>query len=75
MAKAKKEDAGKKVAKIESGHKANPEGKHIPKVGAGPDEKVAKMHKKQLHAPAKFGKKPVDIPYSKHPLPKKHKKK
>jgi hypothetical protein len=73
--------AGKAVAKKESGHKANTEGKKIPKVGAGPDEKVAKMHKKQLHAPAKEGSKKMDIPYGKHPvntpagpMKKKHKK-
>jgi len=74
MAKHKKPDASKKVAKIESGHKANKEGKHIPKVGKGPDEKVAAMHKNQMHAPAKEGNKKMDMPYGKHPMPKKKKK-
>lgn len=75
MAFKKKPDAGKAVAKKESGHKANKEGKHIPEVGKGPDEKVAAMHKKQMHAPAKEGGKKMDMPYGKHPMPKKHKKK
>lgn len=75
----KKPHAGNAAAKKESGHKANSEGKHIPKVGKGPDEKMAKLEKMQKHAPAKEGSKKMDIPYGKHPgkpmPPKKHKKK
>ena len=69
----KKKDAPKKVALKESGHKANMEGKKIPMVGSGPDEKSKAMHKKQLHAPAKEGNTKMDIPYGKHPMSNKDK--
>lgn len=70
MPKMKKFSPAKKAALKESGHKANIEGKHIPKVGSGPDEKVASMHKKQLHAPASMAHEKPSIPYGKHPIDK-----
>lgn len=48
MSGHKKPDAAKKVAKKESGHKANKEGAMIPKAGKGPDEKAMKMFGKAV---------------------------
>ena len=59
MHKSKKPEAGKAVAKKESGHKANKEGAMIPKKGKGPDEKAMKLMGKAVKPgfPAKKKKK------------------